>query len=408
VGYAYSILGDFHLAEDAAQEAFLEAYRDLPKLRNPDAFPSWFRKIVFKHCDRLTRRKRVETIPFEAAIEMPSDDKNPLKTLEEGEMKDKVLTAIDALPEKERIVTTLFYINGYSREDIGSFLDVAVKTVSNQLYSARRRLRERMIPMVKEKLHQTAPSQNNQFKKKVTGVIGKSQAMAKLRSDIQQLQKTEENVLIIGESGTGKWMIGRLIHFGGPRGEGPLIELFCATIAADSAFSLFFGEEKDGATLKQGYIEAADGGTLLLDEIEVLSLDMQAKLAGVLRDGCVTPVGGGGSKRVDVRVITLVNANTKLKKMVEEGTFHDVLYARIAAKTVFAPSLRDHKEDIPLLVEYFARQMGVKNPSLSDDALSALMSYAFPQNVRDLVKIIERALRESDGATIQPEHLHLP
>jgi RNA polymerase sigma factor (sigma-70 family) len=163
VGYAYSILGDFHLAEDAAQEAFIEAYRCLPKLREPDAFSSWFRKIVFKHCDRLTRKRRIETIPLEEVTEVPSSQKGPPEIVEEKEMKVNVLRAIAELPEKERMVTTLFYINGYSREEIGEFLSVTTKTVKNQLYSARNRLREKLMTMVKDDLQTKRPSRNNQF-----------------------------------------------------------------------------------------------------------------------------------------------------------------------------------------------------------------------------------------------------
>lgn len=124
VGYAYSILSDFHLAEDAAQEAFIEAYRCLPKLRKPDAFSSWFRKIVFKHCDRIIRRKRIETCPLEEVNEVSSLEKGPPEIVEEKEMKTDVLKAIAMLPEKERMVTTLFYINGYSQKEIGEFLGV--------------------------------------------------------------------------------------------------------------------------------------------------------------------------------------------------------------------------------------------------------------------------------------------
>jgi len=110
VGYAYSILGDFHLAEDAAQEAFIETYRCLSRISNPDTFPGWFRRIVFKHCDRITRGKRVESVPLETAVEVPSGEKGPAEIVLEQELKDSVLAAIQSLPENQRIVTTLFYI----------------------------------------------------------------------------------------------------------------------------------------------------------------------------------------------------------------------------------------------------------------------------------------------------------
>ena len=156
-GYAYSILGDFHLAEDAAQEAFIEAYRCLASLRDVDAFPGWFRRIVHKHCDRLTRRKRVPTVPLDVAAGVAAGDLEPSQAAEEREMASKVLEAIRALPANERTVTTLFYINGYSQADIAAFLEAPVSTVKNRLHASRKRLKERMMDMVQEALHRNAP-----------------------------------------------------------------------------------------------------------------------------------------------------------------------------------------------------------------------------------------------------------
>ena len=169
VGYAYSILGDFHLAEDATQEAFVEAYLDLSKLRKPAVFPSWFRKTVFKHCDRLTRRRRIPTVSLEAAAEVAAPQSRPDEAAEAGEMRDTVLAALGALPEAERSVTALFYINGYSQTEIGVFLEVPVSTVKNRLRTARNRMRERMVGMVKENLHEQRPSRDETF---ADGVMG--------------------------------------------------------------------------------------------------------------------------------------------------------------------------------------------------------------------------------------------
>ncbi len=173
VGYAYSILGDFHLAEDAAQEAFIETYCCLSRISNPDTFPGWFRKIVFKHCDRLTRGKRVEIVPLEAAVEVPSREKGPSEIVLEQDLKDSVFQAIQALPENQRIVTTLFYINGYSQNEVSDFLDIPVTTVKKRLQYSRKRLKERMIKMVQERLHENRPSRDEQFVKTISiGVFG--------------------------------------------------------------------------------------------------------------------------------------------------------------------------------------------------------------------------------------------
>ncbi len=166
-GYAYSVLGDFHLAEDAAQEAFIEAYRCLGNLRKPAAFPGFFRRIVFKHCDRMTRRQAHRPSSLAAAAGVASTESQPDQQVEDREMKEKVLAAIRSLPDREREVTTLFYINGYSQNDIAEFLEVPAGTVKSRLHSSRTRLKERMLNMVTETLHNNAP--NERFSRKVIG-----------------------------------------------------------------------------------------------------------------------------------------------------------------------------------------------------------------------------------------------
>ncbi len=151
-GCAYAILGDFHLAEDAAQEAFLAAYRELPTLREARAFGGWLRRIVVTQCSRMTRGKRVSTTGLAAAAAVASGEPQPPEALEKQEMEDKVLSAIRALPENQRMVTTLFYINGYSQKTIAEFLEVPVTTVKKRLVTARDRLKQRMMKMVDETL----------------------------------------------------------------------------------------------------------------------------------------------------------------------------------------------------------------------------------------------------------------
>ncbi|MDY7010234.1 MAG: sigma-70 family RNA polymerase sigma factor [Planctomycetota bacterium] len=164
-GYAYSILGDFHLAEDAAHEAFIEAYRCLANLCEPTAFPGWFRRIVFKHCDRLTRGREVPTVPLDAAAMVRSNAPGPVEMAEKIEMRNEVLEAIRRLPAHEREATTLFYISGYSQNEIAEFLETPVTTVNNRLAASRNRLKERMLNMVEETLHKNAPDER--FSKKV-------------------------------------------------------------------------------------------------------------------------------------------------------------------------------------------------------------------------------------------------
>jgi RNA polymerase sigma factor (sigma-70 family) len=176
VGYGYSILRDFQLAEDAAQEAFLEAYRNLEKLREPAAFPGWFRRIVFKQCDRLIRGKSITTIPLDSAHEQAASEPDQSHELELREMKERILEAVDALPENERAATMLYYIGGYSQLEIGEFLDAPVTTVKKRLHSARTRLREMLIDAVEESLRERRPSRDEKFAGRLIEILKAARA----------------------------------------------------------------------------------------------------------------------------------------------------------------------------------------------------------------------------------------
>ena len=163
VGYAYSILGDFHLAEDASQEAFIETYLHFGKLYGPAVIPSWLRKAVSKHCDRLTRRRQVATVPLEEGLEPSSGEMAPDEMVAISEVKEGVSCAIEKLPERERVVTMLFYMGGYTQKEVGAFLEISAKTVKSRLHTARKILRERMIDMVEEQLRDQRPSRDEKF-----------------------------------------------------------------------------------------------------------------------------------------------------------------------------------------------------------------------------------------------------
>ncbi len=192
-GYAYAILGDFHRAEDVAQEAFIRAYRDLQKLDDPATFPGWFRRIVFKYCDRRTRRKGLPTVPLQSVGPMQSDRPGPLEKAQKREMAEKVLQAIRALPEKERTVTTLYYINGYSQKEVADFLELPVATVNNRLHASRKRLKERMIAMVADELKGSRP--DREFKERVMRVVS--------RVEVRPEKSPEDSgrVLLVAEDG---------------------------------------------------------------------------------------------------------------------------------------------------------------------------------------------------------------
>jgi RNA polymerase sigma factor (sigma-70 family) len=162
-GCAYAVLGDFHLAQDAAQEAFLTAWRNLDQLRAPEAFPGWFKRIVLTQCNRQTRGKRLGTVSLDAVADLAAADPDPADVIEERERRAEVLEAIRGLPEHERMVTTLYYVGDYAQAEIAAFLELPVGTVKKRLHSARRRLRERMLEMVRETLRETRPSRDERF-----------------------------------------------------------------------------------------------------------------------------------------------------------------------------------------------------------------------------------------------------
>ena len=167
VGYAYGILGNQSSAKDAAQEAFIEAYGCLHNLREPKAFASWFRRIVFKQCDRMTRRRSLAEMPLEAALSVPTSAPGPVEIYELHELRDVITDALQQLPEEQRLAITLFYLSGYSQQEVADFLNLKKSQVNNRLYSARNKLKEMMFKMVEETLNDQRPSNNDEFTNQV-------------------------------------------------------------------------------------------------------------------------------------------------------------------------------------------------------------------------------------------------
>ena len=229
-------------------------------------------------------------------------------------------------------------------------------------------------------------------------ILGQSAALAEVLRDVEQVAGTDTTVLILGETGTGKELIAHAIHEGSRRQDKPLITINCAAIPAALMESEFFGHEKGaftGATQKrEGCFALANHGTIFLDEIGELSLDLQAKLLRVLQEGEFTPVGSSQLRKVDVRVIAATNRD--LNKAVCQANFREDLYYRINVFPISIPPLRDRREDIPLLASEFAvkfsRRIGKQLQHLSEDCKKRLMAYSWPGNVRELQNVIERAV----------------
>lgn len=168
---AYAVLGDFHLAEDAAQEAFITAWQKLYQLRQPEAFPGWFRRIVLTECNRLRRGKRMRVSSLDDGARVPSIFDNPQTTIERNEQKKAVFAAIEKLPENERIIVALFYLKEHSQSDISRFLEIPLTTVAKRLYSARVRLRGKMMDKFKDDFTARRLSRNESFAEKVKAGI---------------------------------------------------------------------------------------------------------------------------------------------------------------------------------------------------------------------------------------------
>ena len=164
---AYAVLGDFHLAEDAAQQAFIAAWQKLHQLREPEAFPGWFRQVLLTECSRLRRAKRLRTAPLDDGRSVASIFDDPQKKIESDELRKTVFTAIEKLPVNERIVVTLFYLKEQTHSDIGAFLDVPTTTVAKRLYSARTRLKGALMSGFRKNLSSRRPSRSASFAEKV-------------------------------------------------------------------------------------------------------------------------------------------------------------------------------------------------------------------------------------------------
>jgi mycothiol synthase len=167
VGYAYGILGNHEAAKDAAQEAFLEAYACLGELREPRAFAAWLRRIIFKQCDRITRRRTLTSVPLEVAEGVPSKAPGPVEIYEQRELQAFVANALQQLPEEQRLAITLFYLSGYSHQEVADFLNLTKSQVNNRLYNARNTLKERIFAMTKTTLGQQRPSNDDLFTNQV-------------------------------------------------------------------------------------------------------------------------------------------------------------------------------------------------------------------------------------------------
>ncbi|MFN0251163.1 MAG: sigma 54-interacting transcriptional regulator [Kofleriaceae bacterium] len=233
-------------------------------------------------------------------------------------------------------------------------------------------------------------------KEELGEMVGKSPAMREIFGLVERIAPTDATVLIEGETGTGKDMIARTLHQLSPRAERPFIVVDCGAVAGTLIESELFGHEKGSFTgavaARQGAFEMASGGTVFLDELGELSLDLQPKLLRVLEQRELRRVGGTKTIKVDLRVIAATRKD--LRSEVEKGKFREDLYFRLNVVPITAPSLRERREDIPLLIDSMLKKLDTPGSTitLSEQTRAALMSHDWPGNVRELRNVIERAL----------------
>ena len=245
-------------------------------------------------------------------------------------------------------------------------------------------------------------------------LIGTSKCFLQATGMIPMLSTSKSTVLISGETGTGKELFARAIHYSGERRSKPFVPVNCAALPDHLIENELFGHSKGaftGALLeKPGLLQEADGGTLFLDEINSLSLSVQSKLLRVLQDQEFRPLGSTKSKTVNVKIIAATNAD--LRHLVETRQFREDLFYRLNVLSLALPPLRERKEDILLLANHslkvYAREFGKKSLHLNHTAMAKLMGYSWPGNVRELQGVIQRAVAMGSGDTLEAYDLDLP
>ena len=236
-------------------------------------------------------------------------------------------------------------------------------------------------------------------------IIGKSNMMQGVFDLIERVSKIDSNILITGESGTGKGLVAKIIHLKSKRAKNPFIKVSCAALPETLLESELFGHEKGSFTgaikRRYGRFEMAKDGTIFLDEVGEIPMSIQVKLLRAIQENEFERVGGEETIKVDVRIISATRKN--LEKAIEDGEFREDLYYRLKVIPIHIPPLRERKEDIPILVDYFIKRFNKKLSRLveiTSEALKCLLDYDFPGNVRELENIIERSVALSTSDTI--------
>ncbi|KDN54967.1 sigma-54-dependent transcriptional regulator [Flavobacterium seoulense] len=274
---------------------------------------------------------------------------------------------------------------------LGAFDYISKPPDLNRLLNTVRNALDRKQLVVENKILKKKVSKNYEM-------IGESEAINHIKVMIDKVAQTEARVLVTGPNGTGKELVAHQLHEKSERASFPLIEVNCAAIPSELIESELFGHVKGAFTSavkdRAGKFEAADKGTIFLDEIGDMSLSAQAKVLRALQENIITRVGADKDIKVDVRVVAATNKD--LKKEIEEGRFREDLYHRLAVILIKVPSLNDRREDIPLLVSHFAEKIASEQGNavkkFSDDAIKLLQEYDWTGNIRELRNVVERLI----------------
>lgn len=297
------------------------------------------------------------------------------------------------------------------KEEVSFEEDLRILTILSSMIAQSVQI-DQLVKAEKRSLTFENQQLRTELKKKFKpkNILGESKRMIDVFSSIDLVSQTKATVLLRGESGTGKELVAHAIHYQSNRADKPFIKLSCASLPETLLESELFGHEKGAFTganaMKLGRFELANGGTLFLDEIGEVSKTMQVKLLRVLQEKEFERVGGTETIRVDVRLISATNRDLELE--VKEGRFRSDLYYRLNVVPIFLPSLRERKEDLPLLVKFFLEKSNTENGKkiqhLSQDAWDHVMTYSWPGNVRELENALERAVIMCQGNTIERNH----
>jgi formate hydrogenlyase transcriptional activator len=369
--------------------------------------------------------KAIETDSYVPVLVITAQPGHKLRALEAG-AKDFISKPFDLVEVKTRIHNMLEVRLLYKKTlDYSKVLEQTVQERTVELTRANLHLRQEIDERTKaeeslqgtyeeiKRLKDQLQAENIYLQQEAARqynfgeIIGKSSVLSLVFLQVEQVAPMNATVLLLGETGTGKGVVARAIHSSSARKDRPLITVDCTTLPASLVESELFGREKGaftGSDTRQiGRFELADGGTVFLDEVGEMPLELQSKLLRVIQDGEFERLGSSRTMKTDVRIIAATNRNLALE--IKNGRFREDLYYRLNVFPITMPPLRQRKEDIPLLVSHFVakfnHKIGKQIETVSAEALKILQEYNWPGNVRELESVIERAVITSQGSALQ-------